>query len=95
MLAARRDALKLDRIRAMGASLELVDADHELARERASDIARSECVSLVRDSLDLETCEGAGTIGLELVEAAVPFDTVLLALGGGALATAVGHVTRK
>ncbi|MFJ9249359.1 threonine/serine dehydratase [Streptomyces sp. NPDC101776] len=97
---------KLDRIRALGAGLELVDGDHELARERAAAIARHDGVRLVEDSLDLETCEGAATIGLELVEArescepvqlagaAPPFDVVLVALGGGALATGVGHVLK-
>ncbi|MGQ4478837.1 threonine ammonia-lyase [Streptomyces sp. SAS_276] len=106
---------KLDRIRALGARLELVDGDHEWARERAAAIARYEGIRLVEDSLDLETCEGAATIGLELVEAlgqteltepteptestglastARPFDTVLIALGGGALATGVGHVLK-
>ncbi|WP_033285250.1 threonine ammonia-lyase [Streptomyces sp. NRRL F-525] len=121
---------KLDRIRALGAGLELVDGDHELARERAAAIARYDGIRLVEDSLDLETCEGAATIGLELVEAreganpgaqakradltdqadqadqaqlaeqaqlpvpAPPFDAVLIALGGGALATGVGHVLK-
>ncbi|MGW0833092.1 threonine ammonia-lyase [Streptomyces prunicolor] len=107
---------KLDRIRALGATLELVDGDHELARERAADIARYDGIRLVEDSLDLETCEGAATIGLELLEpkgqqaeqtelaaltalaeptrTAPPFDTVLIALGGGAMATGVGHVMK-
>jgi threonine dehydratase len=85
---------KLDRIRALGAGLELVDGDHELARERAAAIARHDGIRLVEDSLDIETCEGAATIGLELVETAPSFDTVLIALGGGALATGVGHVVK-
>ncbi|WP_405071347.1 pyridoxal-phosphate dependent enzyme [Kribbella sp. NBC_01510] len=87
-------AAKLDRIRALGAKLELVDGDHELARERAAAIARYDGIRLLEDSLDLETCEGAATIGLELVDAAPSFDTVLIALGGGALATGVGHVMK-
>ncbi|MEW2704831.1 PLP-dependent lyase/thiolase [Streptomyces koyangensis] len=87
-------AAKLDRIRALGATLELVDGDHERARERAADIARNADIRLLEDSLDLETCEGAGTIGWELATAGTPFDTVLLALGGGALATGVGHVLK-
>jgi threonine dehydratase len=86
---------KLERIRALGARLELVDGDHELAREHAAAIARRDGSRLVEDSLDLETCEGAATIGLELVDAAPPFDAVLIALGGGALATGVGHVVRS
>ncbi|MDQ7805459.1 pyridoxal-phosphate dependent enzyme [Amycolatopsis sp. A133] len=85
---------KLERIRALGARLELVDGDHELARERAAAIARRDGIRLVEDSLDLETCEGAATIGLELVDAGPSFDAVLIALGGGALATGVGHVLR-
>ncbi|WP_410617039.1 threonine/serine dehydratase [Amycolatopsis sp. lyj-109] len=88
-------AAKLERIRALGARLELVDGDHELARERAAAIARRDGIRLVEDSLDLETCEGAATIGLELVAAAPSFDAVLIALGGGALATGVGHVVRS
>ncbi len=85
---------KLDRIRAFGAKLEVVDGDFEMARARAVDIARRDGIRLVEDSLDLETCEGAATIGLELAEAATPFDAVLIALGGGALATGVGHVLK-
>jgi threonine dehydratase len=95
VVASRRaPATKLDRIRALGARLELVDGDIEVARERASAIARRDGIRLVEDSLDIETCEGAATIGLELVDAAPPFDAVLIALGGGALATGVGHVVK-
>ncbi|MBE1533521.1 threonine ammonia-lyase [Actinomadura algeriensis] len=85
-------AAKLDRIRALDARLELVDGDFDMARERAAAIARRDGVRLVEDSLDVETCEGAATIGLELVDAS--FDAVLIALGGGAMATGVGHVVK-
>lgn len=87
-------AAKLDRIRALDAKLELVDGDIETAREHAADIARCENLRLVEDSLDIETCEGAATIGLELVESQTSFDVVLVALGGGALATGVGHIIK-
>jgi threonine dehydratase len=92
-------AAKLDRIRALGARLDLVDGDFEMARERAAAVALHEGIRLVEDSLDIETCEGAATIGLELVGTelagtAPSFDAVLIALGGGALATGVGHVLK-
>ncbi|ODU00445.1 MAG: threonine dehydratase [Pseudonocardia sp. SCN 72-86] len=87
-------ATKLDRIRALGARLELVDGDFDSARERASDIARRNRIRLVEDSLDVETCEGAATIGLEIVERAPSADVVLIALGGGAMATGIGHVLK-
>ena len=87
-------AAKLDRIRALGARLDLVDGDFDMARERATAVARHEGIRLVEDSLDIETCEGAATIGLELTDTAPSFDAVLIALGGGALATGVGHVLK-
>jgi threonine dehydratase len=85
---------KLDRIRALNARLELVDGDFDMARERAAAIARHDGIRLVEDSLDIETCEGAATIGLELADTMPSFDAVLIALGGGALATGVGHVVK-
>lgn len=87
-------AVKLDRIRAVDVELELVDGDFDDARQQAAFIARDRQIRLVEDSLDLETCEGAATIGLELVEAGTSFDTVLIALGGGAMATGVGYVLK-
>jgi threonine dehydratase len=48
-------------------------------------------IRLVEDSADIETCEGAATIGLELTGTVPSFDAVLVALSGGALAT--GGVT--
>jgi threonine dehydratase len=83
---------KLDRIRALGAELDLVDGDIEVARARAATLARQRGVRLVEDSLDIETCEGAATIGLELAAGPSTSDTVLIALGGGAMATGVGYV---
>jgi threonine dehydratase len=88
----RAPVAKLDRIRALGVELELVDGDFEMARERAVSIARQRGIRLVEDSLDVETCEGAATIGLEL--AGESFDAVLVALGGGAMATGVGYVLK-
>ncbi|GLI00578.1 threonine ammonia-lyase [Phytohabitans aurantiacus] len=87
-------AAKLERIRALGAELELVDGDFEMARARAVDIADERGVRRVEDSLDIETCEGAATIGLELASDASSVDTVLIALGGGAMATGVGYVLK-
>jgi threonine dehydratase len=86
------NAAKIERIHRLGGTVELVDGDIETARERAREIAARGDAFLVEDSENLDTCEGAGTIGLELVEGFERIDTVLLALGGGALATGVGHV---
>lgn len=85
---------KLDRIRALGATLQLSDGDFDTAREQAATIARRDGIRLVEDSQDVETCEAAATIGLELVDSRSSFDAVLIALGGGALATGIGHILK-
>ena len=71
-----------------------VDGDFDMARERAAAVARYDGIRLVEDSLDIETCEGAATIGLELTDTVPSFDALLIALGGGALATGVGHLVK-
>ena len=89
---ASANAAKIERIRGLSAAVELVEGDIENARERAREIAAQGESFLVEDSENLDTCEGAGTIGLELLDGFDRIDTILLALGGGALATGVGHV---
>ena len=86
---------KLRRISEFGATLELVDGDIEVARDAARKISQSGAY-LIEDSENLGTCEGAATIGLELTnDLTRPFDAVVVALGGGALATGVGYVVKQ
>jgi threonine dehydratase len=87
--------VKIDRMRSLGATVHLGGTDIEVPRVLAREHAENEGSYLVEDSLDLATCEGAATIGLELADAAVRFDVVLVALGGGALASGVGYVMRE
>jgi threonine dehydratase len=68
--------------------------DIEDARLLAREIAEAGGAYLVEDSLDLATCEGAATIGLELVRDDPELDVVLVALGGGAMASGVGYGVR-
>lgn len=92
--ATTANRLKIERIKALGATVRLIGEDIEAARIIARQIAAEEGSYLVEDSLDLDTCEGAGTMGLELVENLDAFDTVLVGLGGGAMATGIGHVMK-
>ena len=89
---ANANPYKLERIRALGATVRIVDGDIEDARQLARQIADSDGAFLVEDSENIDTCEGAGTIGLELLEGIGTLDAVLIALGGGAMATGVGYV---
>ena len=92
VVAARTASpLKLRQIAGFGADVRLDGEDIEDARLLAREIAEADRAYLVEDSLDLATCEGAATIGLELVRDDPELDVVLVALGGGAMASGVGY----
>jgi threonine dehydratase len=96
VVAARTaNALKLRQIAGFGADVRLDGQDIEDARLLARDIAQADGAYLVEDSLDLATCEGAATIGLELVRDDPGLDVVLVAVGGGAMASGVGYAVRS
>jgi threonine dehydratase len=86
--------LKVERMRELGATVLIEGEDIEAARVAAERMAADEGIRLVEDSLDVETCEGAGTIGLELLEDGGRIDSLLIALGGGAMATGIGCVAK-
>src|SRR4051794_15033397 len=93
--AERANPMKVERMRALGATVVLEGDDHEDARRLACEIAEAEGAYLVEDSLDVLTCDGAGTIGLELLEDAEEHvDVLLIALGGGAMASGIGCVAK-
>ena len=92
VVAARTASpLKLRQIAAFGGDVRLDGEDIEDARLLARKIAEADGDYLVEDSLDLATCEGAGTIGLELVRDDPELDVVLVAVGGGAMGSGVGY----
>ncbi|MWK36858.1 pyridoxal-phosphate dependent enzyme [Actinomadura sp. J1-007] len=93
--AETANPLKLRRIAELGAEVRLEGEDIEDARLLARELAETGGAHLVEDSLDLATCEGAATIGLELVRDDPALDTVLVALGGGAMASGLGYVMRS
>ena len=95
VVAARSaNPLKLRQIAALGADVRLEGKDIEDARRVAQEIAQADGAYLVEDSLHLATCEGAATIGLELARDDPGLDVVLVALGGGALASGVAYAMR-
>ena len=78
---------KLDRMRALGARVEVSKASESVAREYA---AESDERILVVDGLDPAIAEGAGTIGVEL-ESAAPVDAAVVQIGDGALISGVAR----
>jgi threonine dehydratase len=77
--------LKIERMRALGATVELVAGDFDDAK----DAARRHGGLFVEDGLLGPIAEGAGTIAVEL-DSAQPLDAVFVPLGNGALVNGVG-----
>ena len=96
VVAARSaNPLKLRQIATLGADILIDGEDIEDARLLARELAEANGDYLVEDSLDLATCEGAATIGLELARDDPGLDVVLVAVGGGAMASGVAYVVRS
>lgn len=83
--------LKVERMRALEAEVRLHGDDFDAAKAEAKRVAQTTNTRMVEDSLEVATGEGAGTIGLELLQWSEPLDSVLVALGNGALLTGVGR----
>ncbi len=95
VFAARNaNPLKLERMRSLGADVRLFGEDFDAARGEARRVAGEGTGRLVVDSLDIETVEGAGTIGLELLRLPERLDILLVALGNGAMFNGIAHVMK-
>jgi threonine dehydratase len=77
--------LKIERMRALDATVKLVAGDFDDAK----DAARRDGGLFIEDGLLGPIAEGAGTIAVEL-EGAQPLDAVFVPLGNGALVNGVG-----
>jgi threonine dehydratase len=89
--ATTANPLKVARMRAMGAEVRLFSDDFDAAKAEAKRFCAESGAVFVEDGQDAAISEGAGTIGLELLRRGTPFDTLLLPLGNGALATGIGR----
>lgn len=87
--------LKIERMKALGANVILVDGEIEEALKAATEYAAETGAFLVEDSKDLGTCEGAATIGVELSELPGALDSVVISLGAGAMASGVGFALKS
>jgi threonine dehydratase len=90
--ALAANPFKVERMRALGAEVVLHGEDFDAAKEQARAVAWERGIRFVEDSLDVETVEGAGTIGLELLRYPAAIDVLLVPLGNGALFNGVATV---
>jgi threonine dehydratase len=88
-------SIKVDAVRRLGATIELVGDSYAAAAERAQEIARDEGRTTIPPFDDLDVIAGQGTIGLELLHQA-PRDlaAVFVPVGGGGLAAGVAAVMK-
>ncbi|MDB5846993.1 MAG: hypothetical protein JWP29_745 [Rhodoferax sp.] len=77
--------LKAERMQALGATLHLVGADFDEAKQAARAYCVANGARMVEDGLEVEISEGAGSIAVELLAAGQFYDAVLVPLGNGAL----------
>ncbi|HMG89020.1 MAG TPA: pyridoxal-phosphate dependent enzyme [Chryseolinea sp.] len=87
--------LKIERMKALGADVILHGNDFDAAKLEAKNVAKASGTRFVEDSLDIETLEGAGTIGLELLDFPEPIDVLLVALGNGAMINGIGRIFKE
>jgi len=88
------NALKLERMRLLGADVVLHGRDFDEAKVEAKRVAAQRGARFVEDSFDIETVEGAATMGLEWMEFPEPLDALLVALGNGAMFNGVARVVK-
>ena len=81
---------KQNAIRRHGAVLHSDSEDYDTAEKQAKAFAEAEGGVYISPYNHADVIAGAGTIGLEIVEAMPEFDVIVIPLGGGGLASGVG-----
>jgi threonine dehydratase len=81
---------KQNAIRRHGAVLHSDSEDYDTAEKQAKAFAEAEGGVYISPYNHADVIAGAGTIGLEIVEAMPQFDVIVIPLGGGGLASGVG-----
>jgi threonine dehydratase len=90
-LAENANPAKVERIRAFGAEVSLVGDDVNVAKDAAVAYAAGrDDADFVEDGRLPRIAEGAGTIGVELLDAG-PFDAIVVPVGDGALITGIAR----
>jgi threonine dehydratase len=81
---------KQNAIRRHGAILHSDCEDYDAAEQQAREFARTEGAVYISPYNHRDVIAGAGTVGLEIVEAMPELDVVIIPVGGGGLAGGVG-----
>ncbi len=90
--STKANPFKLERMKSLGAEVILAGEDFDTAKLKAREKAKELNARFVEDSLDIETLEGAATIGLELLKVPQKIDTILIPVGNGALFNGIARI---
>ncbi len=93
--AVNASAIKVDRMRGLGAEVVLEGEDFDAAKEAARTHSEKVGALFVEDGALAPIAEGAGTIAVELTKVDDPIDAILVPLGDGALVTGIGVWMRR
>lgn len=88
------NAVKQRMIEALGASIHPGGRDIDEAKEAAKQFAKAHGRLFIDDGENFDLMEGAGTVGLEILESLTDIDLVLVPMGSGTLVTGVAAVAK-
>jgi threonine dehydratase len=92
--STRANPFKVERMRSLGANVVLWGEDFDAAKQEAKRAAFEQNDRFIEDSRDIETAEGAGTIGLEWLTFPESLDALLIPLGNGAMINGIATVMK-
>jgi len=87
--------IKIERMRALGATIEVAGVDLDEANAAAKIYARERRIDYVEDAAFPEVAEGAGTIAKELIDSGHRPDVFYVPVGGGALINGIGSWLKR
>lgn len=93
--AKTASAVKLDRIRSLGAEVKLVGRDFDEAKACGRTAAEQMNIRFIEDGCEPEITAGAGTVATEITHWPQRINSILVSLGNGALLSGVGHWLRS
>lgn len=92
--ATTANPLKIERMRALGATVKLAGSDFDAAKDIGRAYAASIGAPFIEDGREPAITEGAGSIAVELLDYAPDLDAIVVPLGNGALLGGIGAWVR-
>lgn len=89
-VATTANPVKVDRMRALGATVVAHGPDLDAAKAEAKAVAAARGWDFVEDGLAPAVSEGAGTIAVELLRDVMALDVIIAPVGNGALIAGIG-----